>query len=352
MKLFMKLALFVLLYLVIFQFLLPHAVPASTVYNSRMEYDIVKNNIDNVEAVLYNIKNFINDRKLKEYVVILGDSVGYSSPCGDSSSLAYYLNQMAEKEGYDARFFNLSLPSQYPGDTYTLLKLMEKHGISSEHVIIDFYYPEFRSSKYSTSVFWMKQQLMDVDYEAYKRVYSEKTSFKLLKDAIAHKLNANLSILMYKDYFRSFMTDEIGMMTGTYRENIGDIRPWYKKKELPEIMKEEKNRWYFSDAPFVMDESNPAIYFINKILENQKNKDTLIFLTAVNRRLLPEETSKKGYNDNIKKIDDYFKSKPVTYVNYDRQLDYNLYTDFVHQTPEGYKLLAADLWSKVKKNLN
>lgn len=99
-----------------------------------------------------------------------------------------------------------------------------------------------------------------------------------------------------------------------------------------------------------MDESRAQIYFINKIIEHQEGKNTLVFLAAYNRELLKEETSKYGYNNNLEKLKEYFKSKDVIYVDYDKKIDYNLYADFVHLIPEGYKVLSDDLWEKVRND--
>ncbi|MCX7747081.1 MAG: hypothetical protein N2645_09355 [Clostridia bacterium] len=349
---------FLLVYILLIQFALPFLIPSSIVYNHRMKYDVIKNNIDNVEAVLKKIKEDIKERKLKEYVVILGDSVAYSSPGGEDTSIAYYMNGLAEKEKSPLKVYNLALPSNYPGDLYTMIKLMDTYGISTDHLIINFIYSEFLSTDKSTGIFWMSQYLRDVDYEAFEKIYVGRIfekdklySFKKMRERLMHILNKEVPLLVYKDYIRNGFIDKIRETVDADYKKAVNIRPWYEKKDLPKIMLEEKNKWYYSDTPFIMDERNASIYFINKIMEHQKNKDTIVFLAASNRKLIPEATSKKGYNDNLRKIDEYFKGKPVTYINYDGKIDYNLFSDYVHLIPKGYEFLAKDLWAKVKSGL-
>jgi lysophospholipase L1-like esterase len=130
------------------------------------------------------------------------------------------------------------------------------------------------------------------------------------------------------------------------------MRPWYEKKDIYKTANDKENAWYFSDQPFDLSNRSNIRYFLDKIAAAQENTGTLVFLTGINRELLPEQTSKPGFNDNLKKIDGYFGGKPVSYVNYDGKIDYRLYTDYVHLTPEGYRILAEDLWSRIKPGLS
>jgi hypothetical protein len=332
-------------------YLVPEYIPASAVYDYRVKYNIFKNNPDSIGAVLTEIKERVKKQNLKDYVIILGDSVGFGTPVSEKDSVVNQLNSLASSNGYSTRFFNLSIPSEYPGDTYVLLKKMEAYGISTDHIMIDLSYFEFFDPGKSKGVFWFKQQLYDVDSKAADKIFGDsKPSFSVLKDRITHGMVTGIPLLIYKDYMRSYLSEKLAGKNIT--DYVGDIRPWYEKKDLPQILNSQGNRWYSSDTPFVMNESNSVVFFLNKIIEAQKGKDTLMFLTGMNRALLPAQTSKPGFNSNIAKIDAFFKNKSVKYVDYDRKIDYKLYADHIHLTPEGYKLLAEDLWSRVKGNLH
>ena len=108
-----------------------------------MNYDMVKNRTTNIDAVLEQVKLIIEKEHLKDYIVILGDSVAYSSPGSSNSSLAYYLNEMAKKEGKHFLVLNLAMPAMQTGDIYTMLLKMKQHGISNDHVIINVTYAGF-----------------------------------------------------------------------------------------------------------------------------------------------------------------------------------------------------------------
>jgi phospholipase/lecithinase/hemolysin len=96
-----------------------------------------------------------------------------------------------------------------------------------------------------------------------------------------------------------------------------------------------------------MTKSNPQVYFLNKILEHQYGKNTLVFLAGTNEILMTEEVNKKGYQENLQRINDYFKDKPVEYINFQGKIDENYFSDHVHLTAEGHRWLAEILYSKV-----
>lgn len=351
MSLFKRICIFVFIFVLFFQIGFPYLVPDNIVFSNRIKYNIFKSNADSIEAVLQKIKSQISRQQLKDYVIILGDSVGFSSPCESNESIGYHLNRLAEKSDFKVQFFNLSIPSEYPGDVYTIIKLLDKYGISTQNLIINFNYFEFATTEAATGVFWFKNQLKDVDKHAYAHIYGKfnekKPVHNQIKDSTMRFLNKNISLLLYRDFIRKHFSS---IASDEYVDLIGDPRPWYEKNGLKEKIKSSDYLWYFSDEPFVMDESRAQIYFINKILKHQEGKNTLVFLAAYNRELLKEETSKDGYNNNLKMLKEYFESKDVIYVDYDRKIDYKLYSDFVHLTPEGYKVLSEDLWVRVRDN--
>ncbi len=360
MAFFKKTTIWVIAYLLIFQVLLILFVPTAVVYEDRIKYDIVKNNIYNIEAVVKEIKDTIREKKLLRYAVILGDSVGYSTPCPSEASIGYYLNEISKREGSDIYFFNLSMPSMMGGDIYTMVKLLHKYGISTDNLIINLIYPGFiKGEPYNSSIFWMKDFLKDVDFQVFKEVYYgfypvRNSDLQEAKAAIKHKINTSVPIFMYKDYLfnKSYLEALDRKAAHFFGQPLTEIasepiRPWYEKDFLYDLMKHEDNSYIYTDKPFIMTDKNPQIYFLNKIIELQKGKNTVFFLAAMNDELLADEVNKIGYKENMQRINDFFEDKSVKFINYNGRIDYNLFSDFIHLIEDGYKYLAEDLWTRI-----
>ncbi|MCL6457928.1 MAG: hypothetical protein K6T85_07975, partial [Gorillibacterium sp.] len=69
-------------YMIIIQIVLPWCIPYRYVFHNRIEYKISKDNlhnnyIDNLDVTLNSIKREITNKHLKDYIIILGDSVMY-----------------------------------------------------------------------------------------------------------------------------------------------------------------------------------------------------------------------------------------------------------------------------------
>ena len=342
-----KLAIFVVVFLVLTQLTFSYAIPASLVYNQRPTYDVIKNNQYDIETTIKEIKKIIDREKLKDYVIFLGDSVGYGTPCPPENSISSCMNQIAAKEGSPLRVFNLSVPSMMFGDFFIMIKLLEEYGVSTKNLIIDFCYWDFRIK---TPVFWLKHYFQDMDPENYKTMMTnvkKPNLWNTAKDEIIHKATTGIAMLEYREYVIYSMKNRLNIAFG---DNVAVIKPWYTKDFLPAEMKKDENSWYYTDKPFDMDEAdNPQVYFLNKIIEVQKGRNTIIFMAAMNDKLLQEGTSKPGYIENMKKIDKAFGNKAVKYVNYNKKIDYNLFSDHVHLIPAGYKALAEDLWKRINE---
>ncbi|WP_129598214.1 hypothetical protein [Anaerophilus nitritogenes] len=356
MKSFKKVCIYMIVYILLLQFGIPHIIPAQAVYEDRLIYDAVKNRPTNIEGVFEQVKKIIDQEHISDYVVILGDSVGFSSPGPADSSIAHYLNEKAKKSGKNFRVFNLSMPSMQTGDIYTVLKKMDQYGISRDHVIINVIYAGF-VGRYPDppAVFWLKDQLKEVDPKTYEHIKpqlvanekQEKFIQKTLKP-MKNNMYEKISIFKYKDYIQAYFQGKIKEIRGTIASNE-DVNPWTEKEFLKDLLKEPMYQREFSDTPFVMDESNPQIYFLNKIIDFQRNKDTFIFLAAMNDELLEENVSKPGFQENMKRIDDYLKKQPIEYKNFNHTIDYNLFSDHIHLTPRGYKILSDRLWDEIQK---
>jgi len=354
-------------YLFILQFALPNVVPDSVVYNYRVNYDLIKDRSTNIEAVFKHIKKVIDREKPEDYIIILGDSVAYSNPGPSDKSIARYLNDKAAEAGRRLQFFNLAVPAAQIGDIYALLLKMKQYGISNEHVIMDIAYAGFvMRNPDPPPVFWFQKQLQDMDPYSYNQVEKLLLANKkgntgynslpgLVKDRIAevggdltHKLFESVSVLSYKDYIQSYLTGVYDSFRGR-TQPPQEVKPWYEKQPwLGDLLKEYEYQTGFSAAPFVMNETNPQVFFLNKILDIQRGKDTLIFLTALNYSLMKNNIDKPGFKENMIRIDNFFRGKQTGYINFNGSIDYNLFSDHVHFTPAGYDYLSGRLWDVIK----
>ncbi|TCO73151.1 hypothetical protein [Marinisporobacter balticus] len=354
---FKKVMIYFVIYALFLQLGLAYMIPTKAVYNERLSYDAVKDRPTNIEAVFEQVKKIIDEEKLKDYVVILGDSVGYSNPGPAESSFAYFLNGKAQKQSKHFRVFNLSMPAMQTGDIYTVLLKMKEYGISSDHVIINIVYAGFvRRNPDPPSVFWLKDQLKEIDEKTYNHVEKQLLGNKKVEENFIKKkfgkakeyMYENVAIFKYKDYIQAYAIERFNKVRGKLlcRE---DIKPWFQKSFLKDLLKQPMYQRDFSDESFIMDETNLQIYFLDKIIALQKDKDTLVFLAAMNDELLEKNVSKPGFQENMNRIDLYFKDKPVEYINFNKKVDYNLFSDHVHLTPKGYQILSEKLWDVLIK---
>lgn len=350
-----KVIIFFLMYALILQIGLKYVVSDEVVYTYRMNYDIVKDRTTNIEAALEKISHTIKRENLKDYIVILGDSVGYSNPGPANESLAVFLNEKAMETGKDFRVFNLSMPAMQTGDIYTMLLKMKQHGISSDHVIIDLLYAGFvQRTPNPPIVFWLDNQLKALDKEAYLRAKTnlelnnrvEKTFLEDLKENVINFGYENISVFKYKDYLVSFIEKSYEKLKhATVATPV--VKPWTEKPDLKTLLQEPMYQRGFSDKLFIMDESNLNVYFVNKIIELQEGKDTLIFLAGINTDLMNENVTKPGYQENLQTLQEYFNDNNVTYIDFNGKIDTNLFSDYVHLTPEGYRSLTDMLWEEI-----
>jgi len=152
--------------------------------------------------------------------------------------------------------------------------------------------------------------------------------------------------------YSGFITYEIRNKTNiALGQPVTELKVWSEK--LPKLTKTlnlPENRWYYSDKTFNLSESSPQMYFLNKIAEIQKGKNTLFFLNAFNNELLPEATAKKGFQENLVAINKCFSDRGLNYIDYNKKIDYKYFSDHVHLLPDGYKFMAEDLWKRIHAN--
>lgn len=350
MKILRKAIIFLIIFLISTEVIFAYAFPARYVYNQRINYDVFKDNVYSIELAVKAIKQTISRDKINNYYIFIGDSVGYGTPCPPDKTISSYLNAISKKEGKDIRFFNLALPSTMFGDYYTILLLLQKHGVSIENVILNFSYWEINAK---TPTYWFNHYLKELDNDSYNEMVEagaikEDSLCKKIKSEIYHFANKNIGIIGNS----GFVTNKIKSVSNNLlRESKPTLSVWSSKADLINAMTKPENKWYFSDKKFNLNESSVQIYFINKIIELQKGKNITFILNAVNNQLLKSETAKQGYKDNLNAIEKLFDDKNAKLINYNNKVDYKLFSDHVHLLPDGYSFIAQDLWIKIDKEI-
>ena len=349
-----KVIFYCIIYLIALQFIINAFVPSKVVYNHRLDYDLVKDRPTNIEAVLKEIKTTIANEELDDYVVILGDSVSYSSPGPSNTSIGYYLNQIAQDKGKKFRIFNLAMPSMQAGDIYTLLLKMDQYGISRDNVIINVLYAGFVEKLDTPPVFWLDKQLKHMDPITYKEINTlgakeekKQSQIVALTQNIKDKLYENIPLFQYKDYLQVYIKEQLGKLRGHVVYASEPVQPWYEKPFLKDLLGEYEYQVGFNSTPFIMDNTNTQIHLLDKIINLQEGKNTLIYLAPINEELVGEYLDKENYFKNVKMIDEYFEEKPVKYINYYGKISFDFFSDQVHYTSDGYKYLADLLWDQI-----
>lgn len=349
MKSYKKIIIYSVIYFVIFQFSIIYLIDAETIYDNRVKYDVIKNDPRNMDITLEYIKNTIEKEGLEEYVIMIGDSVGYGTPCPSDMTISSYLEQDMRGSGANIRVFNLAMPAMQTGDMYTVMLRLQENDISLENVILDVTYEGFVERTPDPSpVFWFSEDLKRLDEESYREFEKlivlnqkvEKNEFKESLAPIKHGIFKNIPVFKYRDYMRVQMLSGIDK----HRESL---KPWYEKDFLKNLIKQYEYNRGFSDREFDMTNKNPQIYFIDKILDMQKGKNTMVFFCATNRDLLDEYMT-EGYMDNIIRVDQYFESKDeIQYMDFNGNVEQNLFSDHIHLLPDGYKMVADTVFEKI-----
>ena len=355
----MKTAAYFCVYLLFLQIALPYLAPAQLLYDQRLNYDLVKDRPTNIEAVLEQVKLTIDRENLREYVVILGDSVAYSNPGPAVESLASRLNESWRLEGAGYPVFNLAMPAMQTGDFYTLLLAMQRHGISSDRLILNVTYAGFiKRDPEPPAVYWLTAQLKDLDDAAYAQIeptlpdYARLAPVKLtdwgtVKRRGATLLYEKVNLLKYKDLWQSYLTLSYSRLRRQPTPAPAETQPWFTKDFLPELLRQPEYQRDYDPTPFVMDESNPQCYFLDKIMALQEGKHTLVFLSGINDQLMAEELNQPGYQANLARIDAFFAERDVVYLDTYYLMDNELFSDHIHLTKAGYAQLSGILLEQI-----
>ncbi|MCR8643222.1 hypothetical protein NV379_11175 [Paenibacillus sp. N1-5-1-14] len=329
-------------------------------YHYRMDYNLFKDNPRNVDVVIDAMAADIKKNNLKDYIIILGDSVTFSTPVRSGDSLSYFIEQEIKQSHPDESsrpaVFNLSIPAMQSGDIYTLLLKLDERNISTDNVIMDVRYSSFVARTPDPPVvFWLKNDLKYADQTSFQHVlpqlklngYKEGSTWTRFTDYLSRNVWNHVPMYAYRDFIHHDLKVAYNRITKGIEPDdvLGDTRPWYEKEGLAELLKKPEYMSGFIDKPFDMTENNPNVYMMNRIFEHQKGKKTLIFMSGINDDLSKAYITTPGYIDNLKKLDAFFASQPVNYVNMQGVISSKLFSDHTHYTKEGYQQLAGHLWS-------
>jgi len=361
-----------LVYMIVFIVLLNIGLTSYFTYDrmagQRLNYKIVERNLDSVDLniVLDRLADKIKAEKPDKYYIILGDSVPFGGQVTASESLPVWLEKNAkERTGKDVPFYNLSIPSSQAGDIYTLLLMLEKHGINTDNVIMDMRYSSFVArNPWPKIVFWLPEDLRELDPQSYNDILPHLQAVgQAQKDAkvmtkaetyFTRHVLPMFAIYKYRDYIREeynkWMHDR---KNGSVPYDLlGDPRVWNQKEGLKELLSKPEYTDAFSPVPFDLTDKNLNVYFLNKIFEMRKNKNTIVFLGGINDVLMKDLISTPGYIANSKAMNEYFTSKEspkMKYVDLQGVIENTKFTDHVHLSLEGLQELAGILWSQIEQ---
>lgn len=339
---------YALLYLVMLELSLGALVPTAWVYRGRMDYELVKDNPgDNIDVVIERVRAAIERERLNDYLILLGDSVTYSGPGGPEQSLAPALEAVSQRNGRPLRVFNLAMPAMQTGDIYVMLLKLREHGIEPPRLAINLIYAGFAPrAPDPPAVFWLAADLRRLDPDAYARVRANLAANGRdgpppgLADWFREHVTGRLALVRYRDILRARFLIAIPWRQ---RREVYDTHRWDQKPGLRELLRGREYRMLFNPAPFVMDETNPQLYFIRRIREAAPHAQILFWLSPVNQVLMADEVREPGYQANVVRIDRWFRRQPVRFVNLEHALPPGLFADHLHLTPEGYQVLARRL---------
>ncbi len=343
--------LFALLFFVGAQYAVSQYVTLDTVYKHRIKYQVFQKDKRTLEAVVDQIARTIRKEKLEEYIILLGNSVTWGTNESSEHSLNRYLNELSTTDPtHKQTVFNLSLPSMQAGDAYTLLLMLDKKNISTDHVMVGLTYSAFIDrSEGPRAVFWTGDDLRELDNSSYRKVkmqlekgyYKHKSGWDYVEFAFVEKALNQLPLYRYRTIVESNWELE---KKGT--DLLGNPKAWYEKKVDPEKLKTPDYLNFFNPAPFVKDERNWGVYFMNRIIEHQQDKRLLVFMAGGNSELSEKEMSQPGYKENLEWVEQYFATSGTDFLQLHNEIDAKLFTDHVHLTKEGNQQLAQLIWQK------
>lgn len=341
-----------LVFLLGINWLTPRLVPLRWVYHYRMDYEILKHNMAGVDAVIEQIAAEIRREGLRDYVILLGDSVTYSGPGGPEQSVGYWLEQTGREAGRPLRVFNLALPAMQTGDMYVIVRKLQRRGVPLPRVAVNLVYAGFVARQPDPpAVFWLADELRRVDPEAWGRwrehlAANGRVPPVTLPGLVNRHVLPRVALARYRDFVRE------GALGLRRTQEVYDTRVWSDKPALlaqdpdgPEL------RRLFDPAPLDLGPDNPQVYFLERmtaaLASSGQIQPPIFYISPVNPELTRQQTAHPGYRDNLSRIAAWFEGRPVGYADLSASLDQSLFADRLHMTPEGYRVLAGMLWERL-----
>ena len=346
--------LYVVALLALCQFAISAVVPVSLVYNYRMDYIVVKDNLANVGATLDLLARDIKEKGLTDYLLLLGDSVAYSGPGGPSQSLSRFMNDVASSEALPP-VYNLAIPAAQMGDFYTMLLMLDERGISTDHVALNLIYAGFVARDPDPPiVYWLERELQRLDPAAYLEVAGDLARSQENKDRptrfesfLEYEVYSRIPVLKYRDFARAVIERRLGAQN----QETGDPRAWFEKPYLKDALTGPVYERLFDPTPLRLDSSNLNVTFLSRIMDHQNDKDLLLYMSPLNKTLMSEETSAPGFIRSMASLneflDDMACERGFTYVDLSDAVPHELFSDHMHLIPEGYNLLSTVLWQRI-----
>ena len=352
----MKAFRYTLILLLLLQITLPSLIPLKAVYHNRIDYNLTLDNIDDIDVVLDKLKTEIKRKHLKDYIILLGDSVLYGSPGNSDQAVNAYMQAYTKQT-----IINLAYPGSQTGDVYTMLLKLDKLGISTDQLITSVRYASFVPREPDPAVvFWFADDLRKLAPSVFQHVlpnlrnngyklpasYYAKFKFELYQNFLPATMP-----YAYKDFLYKMLKNEAYKWSGepVPDDSIGDNRPWTEKGDLQQEVHSTIMQRNFTDRPLDMTPSSLDIYFMDLIIQHQQGKKTLYSMTGTNHTLTKEYEEKPGYQVNLQAIDHYFQQQHVNYVNLEGMIPDSLFADHSHLISAGYKQLAQILWQFYNK---
>lgn len=342
---------FAFVFFVAAQIVVTYYVNLDTVYKHRINYNMFLEDRSMIEVVIEEMAETIEKDGLTDYTILIGNSVAWGTNESSEHSLGRYLSDLATSaEGEDklGAVFNLSAPSIMAGDAYTLLLMMEDHGINTDNVMIGLSYSAFVEPKQGPrQVFWLGDYLREQDPDAFEDVlphlmannFEYEEGWKHEIDHAVDELFHLFPVVKYKEVIPAYWEQQ---KAGT--DLLGDPRVWNEKQFSETWLSDPSYLSFFDPTPFDMSENNWGVYFMNKIAKLQEGKRLLVFVSGGNGELSKKEVTQPGYIANTEAIETYLQELGSPYLIMQDRIDPNLFTDHVHLTKEGNELLARFVW--------
>ncbi|MDB4896709.1 MAG: hypothetical protein JWN15_2971 [Firmicutes bacterium] len=349
----MRTTIYVLLFAAVLQFGLPHAVPNSWVINQRVEYDTIKNNMaTDLGVAMDTAARDIRQHPDQDYVVLIGDSVTYSAPGPADHSIGSYLEQYGQAHGHPFKVYNFAEPGMTGGDVYTVVLMLQEHGVPLKRVVIDQIYPDFTYHPASEPMFqWLGDELQRLDPEGWHIAHGEAaTPTKPLVRARQAVLN-NVSLWRYRDFLRTQLYAALHVDNSAEAK---DTRLWTEKKLwLNALMQQPMYQRVVDPHPLDLTTANPTIQLTDRMFAALKDAQVLVWFAPFNQELMAAGVAQPGYQQNLKQIDAWYRSHTqIDYVQLRTAIDPALFTDHLHMAPAGYAQVANILGERLLTGTN